>query len=75
MTSLKKDERLKELQEKKAQAEFQLQGCDSRKQEILAELNKSKDLMRNQDKLRRNIEDNLNYQKTKTEVDELARDI
>ncbi|XP_038891814.1 DNA repair protein RAD50 isoform X2 [Benincasa hispida] len=72
---LKKGERLKELQEKKAQAESQLQGCDSRKQEILAELNKSKDLMRNQDQLRRNIEDNLNYRKTKAEVDELARDI
>lgn len=72
---LKKGERLKELQEKKAQAESQLQGCDSRKQEILAELNKSKDLMRNQDQLRRNIEDNLNYRKTKADVDELARDI
>lgn len=72
---LKKGERLKELQEKKAQAESQLQGCDSRKQEILVELNKSKDLMRNQDQLRRNIEDNLNYRKTKAEVDELARDI
>ncbi|KAL4024651.1 hypothetical protein IC575_013015 [Cucumis melo] len=72
---LKKGERLKELQEKKAQAESQLQGCDSRKQEILAELNKSKDLMRNQDQLRRNIEDNLNYRKTKAEVDVLARDI
>lgn len=31
--------------------------------------------MRNQDQLRRNIEDNLNYRKTKAEVDELARDI
>ncbi|KAA0052251.1 hypothetical protein E5676_scaffold113G00550 [Cucumis melo var. makuwa] len=75
VTLVDKGERRKELQEKKAQTEFQLQGCDSRKQEILAELNKSKDLMRNQDKLRRNIEDNLNYQKTKTEVDELACDI
>lgn len=72
---LKKGERLKELQEKKAQAESQLQSCDIRKQEISAELNKSKDLMRNQDQLRRNIEDNLNYRKTKAEVDELARDI
>lgn len=72
---LKKGERLKELQEKKAQAESQLQSCDIRKQEISAELNKSKDLMRNQDQLRRNIEDNLNYRKTKADVDELARDI
>lgn len=72
---LKKGDRLKELQEKKSLSESQLQSCDIRKQEILAELNKSKDLMRNQDQLRRNIEDNLNYRKMKAEVDELARDI
>ncbi|XP_050239038.1 DNA repair protein RAD50 isoform X1 [Quercus robur] len=72
---LKKGDRLKELQEKKSLSESQLQSCDIRKQEILAELNKSKDLMRNQDQLRRNIEDNLNYRKTKAEVDELTRDI
>lgn len=53
----------------------QLLRCDARKQEILAELNKSKDLMRNQDQLRRNIEDNLNYRKTKAEVDALTREI
>lgn len=72
---LKKDERLKEVKEKKTLSESQLQSCDSRKQEILAELNKSKDLMRNQDQLRRNIEDNLNYRKTKAEVDELTFEI
>jgi len=66
---------LKELQEKKSLSESQLQSCDTRKQEILAELNKSKDLMRDQDQLKRNIEDNLNYRKTKAEVDELAREI
>lgn len=66
---------MKELQEKKSLSESQLQSCDARKQEILAELNKSKDLMRNQDQLKRNIEDNLNYRKTKAEVDELAREI
>ena len=31
--------------------------------------------MRNQDQLKRNIDDNLNYRKTKTEVEELSRDI
>ncbi|KAH7573000.1 hypothetical protein JRO89_XS03G0048900 [Xanthoceras sorbifolium] len=72
---LKKGERLNELQEKKSLSESQLQSCDVRKQEILAELNKSKDLMRNQDQLRRNIEDNLNYRTTKAEVDELASEI
>ncbi|KAK9288716.1 hypothetical protein L1049_017179 [Liquidambar formosana] len=71
----KKGERLKELQEKQSLSESQLQSCDTRKQEILAEQNKSKDLMRNQDQLRRNIEDNLNYRKTKAEVDELAHEI
>ena len=41
----------------------------------MAELNKSKDLMRNQDQLRRNIDDNLNYRKTKADVDNLAQEI
>ncbi|XP_062165203.1 DNA repair protein RAD50 [Alnus glutinosa] len=72
---LKKGDRLKEMQEKQSLSESQLQSCDIRKQEILAELNKSKDLMRNQDQLRRNIEDNLNYRKTKAEVDELTHEI
>ncbi|KAJ7957253.1 DNA repair protein RAD50 [Quillaja saponaria] len=72
---LKKGERLKELQEKQSLSESQLKICDTRKHEILAELNKSKDLMRNQDQLRRNIEDNLNYRKTKAEVDELTHEI
>lgn len=72
---LKKGERLKELQEKQSTSESQLQGCDTRKQDILEELSKSKDLMRNQDQLRRNIEDNLNYRKTKAEVDQLTCEI
>lgn len=72
---LRKGDRLKEIQEKKSLSESQLQSCDTRKKEILSELNKSKDLMRNQDQLKRNIEDNLNYRKTKAEVDELAREI
>ncbi|XP_027334431.1 DNA repair protein RAD50 [Abrus precatorius] len=74
-SDLKKGDRLKELQEKKFLSESQLRSCDTRKQEILAELNKSKDLMRDQDQLKRNIEDNLNYRKTKAEVDELASEI
>lgn len=66
---------MKELQEKKSLSESQLRSCDTRKHEILAELNKSKDLVRDQDQLKRNIEDNLNYRKTKAEVDELAHEI
>ena len=66
---------MKELQEKKSVLESQLQSCDISKQEISDELNKSEDLMRNQDQLRRNIEDNLNYREKKAEVDELAHEI
>jgi len=74
-SDLKKGDRLKELQEKNSLSQSQLQSCESRKQEILAELVKSKDLMQNQDQLRRKIDDNLNYRKTKAEVDELAHEI
>lgn len=72
---MKKGERLEEVRDKKSQSESQLKSCDTRKQDILQELNKSKDLMRQQDQLRRNIEDNLNYRKTKSDVDELACEI
>ncbi|GAB2227860.1 hypothetical protein Drorol1_Dr00009687 [Drosera rotundifolia] len=72
---LRKDEKLKELQEKRSQSQFELQSCGSRKQELLAELSKNEDLKRNQDQLRRSIDDNLNYRKTKAEVDALTREI
>ncbi|CAN8315648.1 unnamed protein product [Cochlearia groenlandica] len=72
---LKKGERLNDIQEKQRVSESQLQSSEARKNEIAAELNKSKDLMRNQDQLRRNIEDNLNYRTTKAEVEELTREI
>ncbi|KAK9138451.1 hypothetical protein Sjap_009045 [Stephania japonica] len=71
----KKGERLKENQEKLSSSESQLQSCEARKQDLSTELNKSKELMRNQDQLKRNIDDNLNYRKTKEEVDELTSDI
>ncbi|WVZ05499.1 hypothetical protein V8G54_018845 [Vigna mungo] len=74
-SDLKKGDTLKELQEKNSLLQSQLQSCASRKQEISAELDKSKDLMHNQDQLRRKIDDNLNYRKTKAEVDELAHEI
>lgn len=72
---LKKGERLKELSEKLALVQSQLQSCDIRMQEISAEVTKSNDLLRNQDLLKRNIEDNLNYRKTKSQVDELTYEI
>ncbi|KAF8056799.1 hypothetical protein N665_1267s0002 [Sinapis alba] len=72
---LKKGERLNDIQEKQRVAESQLQSSESRKNEIAAELSKSKDLMRNQDQLRRNIEDNLNYRTTKAQVEVLTGEI
>ncbi|KAM1142635.1 hypothetical protein ACFX13_032341 [Malus domestica] len=71
----KKGEKLQEIQEKQHLLESQLQSCKTRKKEILAELNKSKDLRANQDQVRRNIEDNLSYRKTKAEVEELTREL
>ncbi|KAM0935845.1 putative DNA repair protein Rad50 [Dioscorea sansibarensis] len=71
----RKGEKLKDLQDKHSLSESQLQKCDSMKQQILADLSKSKELMRNQDQLKRNIDDNLNYRKTKAEVEELACEI
>ncbi|KFK31167.1 hypothetical protein AALP_AA6G077500 [Arabis alpina] len=73
--NLKKGERLNDIQEKQRSSESQLQSLEARRNEIAAELNKNKDLMRNQDQLRRNIEDNLNYRTTKAEVEELTREI
>ncbi|URE31784.1 Rad50 zinc hook motif [Musa troglodytarum] len=71
----KKVEKFKDLQEKHTSFESQLQKCETKKQEISADLNKSKELLRNQDQLKRNIDDNLNYRKTKAEVDELTFEI
>lgn len=71
----KRAEKLKDLQEKHTLSESQFQKCEIRKQEISTDLNKSRELMRNQDQLKRNIDDNLNYRKTKAEVDELTQEI
>lgn len=72
---LRKGERLKDLREKQSLEEFNLQSYDTRKQELFAEVNKSADLVRNQELLRRNIEDNLNYRRIKAEVDLFTREI
>ncbi|KAG8658398.1 DNA repair protein RAD50 [Manihot esculenta] len=72
---LKKGDRLKEVLEKLSLSESQLRSYDNRKEEISAELNKIKDILRNQDSLKRKIEDNLNYRKTKAEVDKLTQEI
>lgn len=70
-----KDKKLIELTEQKARVETQLESCKSRRHEILDEISKSNSLMANQDKLRRNIVDNLNYRKTKAEVDAITHEI
>lgn len=74
-SSLKKGDKLKELQEKKSLSESQLQSCETRVQEIIDELDKRKDLMRNNDLVKRNIEDNLKYRETKSKVDKLSCEI
>lgn len=71
----KKVEKLNELQERHTLSLSQLQKCEARKQDLSVELDKSKQLLRSQDQLKRNIDDNLNYRKTKAEVDRLTHDI
>lgn len=71
----KKVENLSELQEKQSLFQTQLKNCEAKKQEISAELNKSKELLQSQGQLKRNIDDNLNYRKTKAEVDRLTHEI
>ncbi|KAJ3675731.1 hypothetical protein LUZ60_004773 [Juncus effusus] len=71
----KKLDRLKDVQEKHSLSQSQLSKTETRKQELTSELEKSKELLRNQDQLKRNIDDNLNYRKTKSEVDELEKEI
>ncbi|KAG9446061.1 hypothetical protein H6P81_012189 [Aristolochia fimbriata] len=71
----KKGERLREVQEKHLLNESKKHDYISRKQQLSAQLSNSKEVLRNQDQLKRNIDDNLNYRKTKAEVDELTYEI
>ncbi|XP_011084217.1 DNA repair protein RAD50 [Sesamum indicum] len=73
--NLNKGEKLKALQEKQALSETELRSCQNRMNELLTELDKSRDLSRNQAELRRNIEENLEYRKLKAQVDQLTREI
>lgn len=72
---LRKEKRLKQLQENLSAYESEIQRCESENKEISAELEKSKDLMRSQDQVKRNIEDNLKYRKVKAEVDDITVEI
>ncbi|XP_062223293.1 DNA repair protein RAD50 [Phragmites australis] len=71
----KRVDKLNELQERHSLCQSQLQKCVARKEDVSADLNKSKELLQSQGQLKRNIDDNLNYRKTKAEVDRLTRDI
>uniref|UniRef100_A0A0D9YSJ5 DNA repair protein RAD50 n=1 Tax=Oryza glumipatula TaxID=40148 RepID=A0A0D9YSJ5_9ORYZ len=71
----KKGEKLNELQEKHTQLQSDLQKSKERKEEKLAELSKNKELLKSQDQLKRNIDDNLNYRRTKDEVERLTHEI
>ncbi|KAL8227333.1 hypothetical protein R6Q57_017165 [Mikania cordata] len=62
-------EKLKDLEEKQALEKSKLQSYDNKKQELSDERNKTEDMVRNQDKVRRNIDDNLKYREVKAEVD------
>ncbi|GLJ49200.1 hypothetical protein SUGI_1038410 [Cryptomeria japonica] len=69
------EERLKELQEKLSLCESQQRQCEKRKSDISAELNRSQELLRSQDQVKRNIDDNIAYRKTKADVDSLAQEM
>ncbi|KVH90979.1 DNA repair protein Rad50 [Cynara cardunculus var. scolymus] len=62
-------EKLKDLEEKQSLEKSKLISNNNKKQELLAEVNKTADVVRNQDKLRRDIEDNLRYREIKAKVD------
>ncbi|WCJ33146.1 DNA repair protein RAD50 [Euphorbia peplus] len=71
----KKGERLQEMQEKLSLSESKLQHSEDKKQKISEKINADKGMLQSQAGLRRNIEDNLNYRKTKAEVDKLEQEI
>ncbi|KAL8136932.1 hypothetical protein V2J09_002933 [Rumex salicifolius] len=71
----RKEKLLKELQENLLASRSLIQRCEKENKEISAELDKSKDLKRSQDHLKRNIEDNLKYRNVKAEVDNLTHEI
>ncbi|XP_042050778.1 DNA repair protein RAD50-like isoform X3 [Salvia splendens] len=73
--SLNKGEELKALQAKQTVAKSNITKCQTRMNEIEEELEKSKDLIRSQAELRRNIQQNLDYREAKAQLDELTREI
>lgn len=72
---MNKGEELKALQAKQTLARSNITKCQTRMNEIEEELEKSKDLIRSQAELRRNIQQNLDYREAKAQLDELTREI
>lgn len=62
-------EKLKDLEEKHSQEKCNLQSYNNKKQDLLAEVNKTEEVVRNQDKVRRDIEDHLQYREIKAKVE------
>uniref|UniRef100_A0A803LTL2 DNA repair protein RAD50 n=1 Tax=Chenopodium quinoa TaxID=63459 RepID=A0A803LTL2_CHEQI len=71
----KKAERLKELQVRKSQSESQLENSGQKKKKISDELESAREIKKNQELLRHNIDDNIIYREAKARVDELTRDL
>nr|XP_043632459.1 DNA repair protein RAD50 isoform X2 [Erigeron canadensis] len=61
-------EKLDDLEGKMSREKSMLATYDNKKLELSAEVKKTEDVKRNQDKLRRDIEDNLRYRETKARV-------
>lgn len=68
-------DKLKDLEEKQALEHSRLQSYNNRKQELSAEINKTADVVRDQDTLRRNIDDNLKFREVKAKVDGCTHEI
>ncbi|KNA17185.1 hypothetical protein SOVF_082430 [Spinacia oleracea] len=71
----KKEERLKELQVRKSQLESQRENYGQRKKKISDELESAREIKKNQELLRHNIDDNIIYREAKARVADLTRDL
>nr|GEU84341.1 DNA repair protein RAD50 [Tanacetum cinerariifolium] len=65
-------EKLRDMEEKQSLEKSKLQSYNLKKQQLLAEVTKTSDLVRDQDKLKRDIEDNLQYREVRAKVNECA---
>ncbi|MCO5576260.1 hypothetical protein L7F22_030069 [Adiantum nelumboides] len=71
----RKEQKLQESQERLSQIDAQRQQSENRKSEVEGEVNKSRELLQSQAAIKRNIDDNIEYRKSKAEVEEFARQI